>query len=112
VRAVALDKRKHDKVKGYSPGMRRRLGIAAALLRDPRLLLLDEPTSGLDPAGTRAVTALVRELAADGVAVLLSSHQIGELEKVCDGYTVLRNGAVVWSGTAAELTAQAPAPAY
>ena len=81
--------------------MRQRLGLAAALLRSPRLLLLDEPTSGLDPAGTRAVAALVRELAAEGVAVLLSSHQIGELEKVCDAYTVMREGRVVWDGTAA-----------
>ena len=85
---------------GYSTGMRQRLGLAAALLRRPRLLLLDEPTSGLDPAGTRAVAALVRELAAAGVAVLLSSHQIGELEKVCDSYTMLRDGRVVWDGTA------------
>ena len=76
--------RASHRVSGYSTGMRQRLGIAAALLRRPRLLLLDEPTSGLDPAGTRAVAALVRELAAQGVAVLLSSHQIGELEKVCD----------------------------
>ena len=97
---------------GYSTGMRQRLGLAAALLRRPRLLLLDEPTSGLDPAGTRAVAALVRELAAQGVAVLLSSHQIGELEKVCDSYTMLRHGRVVWDGTAAELDAQAPGSAY
>ena len=78
----------------------------------PRLLLLDEPTSGLDPAGARAVAALVRELADQGVAVLLSSHQIGELEKVCDAYTVIREGRVVWDGTAAQLAAQAPASAY
>ena len=81
---VGLTRRGGDRVGGYSTGMRQRLGIAAALLRSPRLLLLDEPTSGLDPAGARAVAALVRELSADGVAVLLSSHQIGELEKVCD----------------------------
>jgi ABC-2 type transport system ATP-binding protein len=99
-------------VAGYSTGMRQRLGLAAALLRSPRLLLLDEPTSGLDPAGTRAVAALVRELAAEGVAVLLSSHQIGELERVCDAYTVMREGKVVWDGSAGELVAQAPASAY
>jgi ABC-2 type transport system ATP-binding protein len=92
--------------------MRQRLGLAAALLRVPRLLLLDEPTSGLDPAGARDVAALVRELAADGVAVLLSSHHIGELERVCDAYTFMRDGGVVWHGSAAELTAQAPASAY
>ena len=92
--------------------MRQRLGIAAALLRSPRLLLLDEPTSGLDPAGARAVAALVRELAADGVAVLLSSHQIGELERICTSFTFLRDGRVVWDGTAAELETQAPASAF
>jgi ABC-2 type transport system ATP-binding protein len=109
---VGLDGRGEDRVAGYSTGMKQRLGLAAALLRSPRLLLLDEPTSGLDPAGTRAVAALVRELAAEGVAVLLSSHQIGELERVCDSYTVMRHGRVVWDGSAAELTAEAPASAY
>ena len=109
---VDLVARGDDRVGGYSTGMRQRLGIAAALLRQPRLLLLDEPTSGLDPAGARAVAALVRELAADGVAVLLSSHQIGELEKVCDSYVFMRHGRMVWDGTAAQLLAQAPASAY
>jgi ABC-2 type transport system ATP-binding protein len=109
---VGLADRAGSRVGGYSTGMRQRLGIAAALLRAPRLLLLDEPTSGLDPAGSRAVAILVRELAEQGVAVLLSSHQIGELEKICDAYTVIRAGRVVWDGTAAELVAQAPASAY
>ena len=109
---VDLARRGEDRVSGYSTGMRQRLGIAAALLRSPRLLLLDEPTSGLDPAGTRAVAGLIGELAAQGVAVLLSSHQIGELEKVCDSYTVLREGRVVWEGTAQDVVAQAPASAY
>src|SRR5579862_1763616 len=85
---------------------------SGSLLRSSRLLLLDEPTSGLDPAGARAVATLVRELSADGVAILLSSHQIGELEKVCDSYDVLRHGRVVWGGTARELEAQAPDSAY
>jgi ABC-2 type transport system ATP-binding protein len=109
---VDLLRRAEDRVSGYSTGMRQRLGIAAALLREPRLLLLDEPTSGLDPAGTRAVTRLVGELAADGVAVLLSSHQIGELETICTAYTVMRAGRVVWDGTAAQCAAQAPVTAY
>jgi ABC-2 type transport system ATP-binding protein len=100
------------RVGAYSTGMRQRLGIAAALLRAPRLLLLDEPTSGLDPGGARDVATLVRELADQDVAVLLSSHQIGELEKVCDAYTVIREGRVVWDGTAAQLVAQAPGSAY
>jgi len=109
---VDLARRADDAVGGYSTGMRQRLGIAAALLRGPRLLLLDEPTSGLDPSGTWAVSALVQELAEQGVAVLLSSHQIGELEKVCTAYTVLRAGRVVWDGTASELELQAPVSAY
>ncbi len=109
---VDLDSRADDRTSGYSTGMRQRLGIAAAVLRRPRLLLLDEPTSGLDPAGARAVATLVRELAGQGVAVLLSSHQIGELERICTAYTVIRSGRVVWAGTAAELEAQAPASAY
>jgi ABC-2 type transport system ATP-binding protein len=112
LRSVDLHGRGGSRVSGYSTGMRQRLGLAAALLRRPRLLLLDEPTSGLDPAGARAVATLVRELAADGVAVLLSSHQIGELEKVCDSYTVMRTGGVRWNGTSDELEAQAPGSAY
>jgi ABC-2 type transport system ATP-binding protein len=109
---VGLAARAGDRVAGYSSGMRQRLGIAAALLRTPRLLLLDEPTAGLDPAGSREIQALVGELAADGVAVLLSSHQITEVEGVCDSFTVLRRGQVVWDGSAAELRAQAPASAF
>ena len=112
LRRVGLGERGDDRVGGYSTGMRQRLGIAAALLRSPRLLLLDEPTSGLDPAGARAVATLVRELAADGVAVLLSSHQIGELERICTSFSFLREGRVVWNGTAAELETQAPASAF
>ncbi len=109
---VDLAHRADDRVGGFSTGMRQRLGIAAALIRAPRLLLLDEPTSGLDPAGARAVAALVGDLAADGVAILLSSHQIGELERVCSDYAVMRSGRLVWSGTAAELEREAPASAY
>jgi ABC-2 type transport system ATP-binding protein len=109
---VGLAQSASQRVSGYSTGMRQRLGIAAALLRRPKLLLLDEPTSGLDPAGARDVRELLRDLAAQGIAVLLSSHLIGEVHDVCDTYTVLRRGRVVWSGTHAELQAQAPASAY
>jgi len=109
---VGLGTRGGDRVNGYSSGMRQRLGIAASLLRAPRLLLLDEPTAGLDPGGVREMGALVRELSADGVAVVLSSHQIAEVEDACDSFTVLRRGVVVWNGTAAQLRAQAPASSY
>ena len=109
---VGLAPRGEDRVGGYSTGMRQRLGIAAALVRRPRVLLLDEPSSGLDPTGTHVVGDLLRELAQDGVAILLSSHQIGELERVCTTYTFLREGRVVWDGDAIQLERQAPASAY
>ena len=107
LRSVGLTSRRQHRVGGFSTGMRQRLGIAAALLRNPQVLLLDEPTSGLDPAGIRDVAALLRELAADGVAVVVSSHQIGEVESVCDTFTILSRGRVVWSGDVEALRAQA-----
>jgi ABC-2 type transport system ATP-binding protein len=109
---VGLEGRGNDRVNGYSTGMKQRLGIAASLLREPRLLVLDEPTSGLDPGGVRDITRLFRELAAEGVSILLSSHQIQEVEEICDSFTILRRGRVVWDGTAEQLRAQAPASAY
>jgi ABC-2 type transport system ATP-binding protein len=109
---VGLAARGGDRVNGYSTGMRQRLGIAAALMRAPRLLLLDEPTAGLDPAGVRDIGGLLRRLSADGAAVLISSHLIGEIEDVCDSFTVMRRGQAVWDGTAAELRAQAPGSEY
>lgn len=109
---VGLAARAGDRVSGYSTGMKQRLGIAASLLRAPRLLLLDEPTAGLDPAGVREVGELVRELAADGAAIVLSSHQIGEVENVCDSFTVLRRGRVVWDGTVGELQSRAGPSTY
>lgn len=109
---VELSARAGDRVGGYSSGMRQRLGIAAALLRAPRLLMLDEPTSALDPGGARLVLALLRALADTGVAVLLSSHRIGEVEATCDSFTVLSRGRVVWDGTAEQMHAQAPPSAY
>ena len=92
---VELSDRAKDKVGGYSHGMRQRLGIAAALLRDPRLLLLDEPTTGLDPAGMRDMRLLVRRLADEGMTVLLSSHLMTEVEELCDRVAIVRSGA--WS---------------
>ncbi len=109
---VGLGGRGDDRVNGYSTGMKQRLGIAAALLREPRLLLLDEPTAGLDPEGVRDMLGLFRELATAGVSILLSSHQIKEVENLCDSFTIVRRGRVVWDGTAEELREQAPASAY
>ena len=109
---VNLAHRAGDRVSTYSTGMRQRLGIAAALLRSPKVLLLDEPTAGLDPAGVRDIGALIARLSASGVAVLLSSHQIDEVEEACDSFTFLNRGRVVWHGSAAELRAEVPAGAY
>lgn len=109
---VGLSDRSADRVSGYSSGMRQRLGIAASLLRAPRLLLLDEPTAGLDPPGLRDTGALLEQLSTEGTAILVSSHQIGEIERICDSFTFLRRGVVAWSGSAAQLRAQAPAGAY
>jgi len=95
---VDLADRQRDKVKGYSHGMKQRLGIAAALLRAPRLLLLDEPTTGLDPAGMRDMRVLVRRLAEEGMTVLLSSHLMGEVEELCDRVAIVRAGRVVYEG--------------
>jgi ABC-2 type transport system ATP-binding protein len=95
---VDLADRQTDKVKGYSHGMKQRLGIAAALLRSPRLLLLDEPTTGLDPAGMRDMRQLVRRLADEGMTVLLSSHLMGEVEELCDRVAIVRSGRVIYEG--------------
>ncbi len=109
---VGLASRAEERVSGYSTGMKQRLGIAAALVRAPRLLLLDEPTSGLDPAGARDVRALLRELVSAGVTAVVSSHQIGEIEDACDSFTVLHQGRVVWDGSASALRAEAPPSSY
>src|SRR5438876_8238080 len=104
---VELSDRGDDKVGGYSHGMRQRLGIAAALLRDPKLLLLDEPTTGLDPAGMRDMRDLVRRLAAEGLTVLLSSHLLYEVEELCNRVAIIRKGSIVYDGALAELLATA-----
>jgi ABC-2 type transport system ATP-binding protein len=104
---VELRDRAKDKVGGYSHGMRQRLGIAGALLRDPRLLLLDEPTTGLDPAGMRDMRDLVRRLAADGITVLLSSHLLAEVEELCNRVAIIRTGRIVYEGSLGELLASA-----
>jgi ABC-2 type transport system ATP-binding protein len=105
---VDLADRADDKVGGYSFGMRQRLGVAASLLREPQLLVLDEPANGLDPAGMRDMRALVKRLASSGLTVLLSSHDMGEVEEICDNVTIMRRGSVVFHGEIAELRAQAP----
>ena len=109
---VDLTDRADEKVGGYSYGMRQRLGVAASLLRDPRLLVLDEPANGLDPAGIRDMRALVKRLAASGLTVLLSSHHMDEVEEICDNVTIMRRGTVAFHGTIEELRSMAPDPGY
>jgi ABC-2 type transport system ATP-binding protein len=100
---VELSDRAGDRVGGYSHGMRQRLGIAAALLRDPRLLLLDEPATGLDPAGMRDMRVLIRRLADQGITVVLSSHLLAEVEEVCNRVAIVRSGKIVYEGAIADL---------
>ena len=96
-----------DRVRGFSLGMRQRLGLAAALLTTPRLLVLDEPANGLDPAGTRHVHRVLTELAAGGTAIVLSSHRMDDLAALCSEITLLARGRVVFSGPITELAAGA-----
>jgi ABC-2 type transport system ATP-binding protein len=102
---VSLRDRADDPVKGYSLGMKQRLGIAAALLKRPRLLILDEPGNGLDAAGIREVRELIRTLGKSGVTVLLSSHQLAEVQHVCDRVAIMSHGHVIAKGSVAELLA-------
>ncbi|HVF20965.1 MAG TPA: ABC transporter ATP-binding protein [Mycobacteriales bacterium] len=102
---VGLSERAGDRVKGYSLGMRQRLGIAAALLKSPRMLILDEPSNGLDPAGIREIRELLRRLGREGVTVFVSSHLLGEVEQMCDHVAILARGRLVMSGTVPEIVA-------
>ena len=106
---VELRDRAKDRVGGYSHGMRQRLGIAAALLRQPRLLLLDEPATGLDPAGMRDMRDLIKRLAADGITILLSSHLLYEVEELCNRVAIIRKGLIVYEGALGDLLATATA---
>jgi ABC-2 type transport system ATP-binding protein len=102
---VGLTGRENDPVRAYSLGMRQRLGIAAALLKRPRLLLLDEPTNGLDPSGMRDVRTLMVHLAESGVTILLSSHLLYEVQQVCTSVTIVARGQALRAGTVAEVLA-------
>jgi ABC-2 type transport system ATP-binding protein len=104
---VGLAARGDDLARGYSLGMRQRLGLAIALLKDPEVLILDEPANGLDPAGIREIRELVRSLGAEGRTVFLSSHLLGEVEQVCDRVAILAQGRTVASGPINEVLAAA-----
>jgi ABC-2 type transport system ATP-binding protein len=103
LRTVDLTDRAEDRYGTYSLGMKQRLGVAAALLRDPQVVLLDEPTNGLDPAGITDMRAVLRRLGTEGRTVVLSSHLLGEVEQVCDRVAVVSQGRLVVESTVGEL---------
>jgi ABC-2 type transport system ATP-binding protein len=103
---TGMTARAGDKYRSYSLGMKQRLGIAAALLPSPELLILDEPTNGLDPGGIVEMRGLIRSFAGDGITVLVSSHLISEIEQVCDHVVMIRGGLLVHQGPVAELSAR------
>ncbi|MEV4627794.1 ATP-binding cassette domain-containing protein [Micromonospora sp. NPDC049523] len=103
---VGLRDRSKDRVKSYSLGMKQRLAVASALLKNPRLLILDEPANGLDPGGIREMRALMRNLAESGMTVVLSSHILGEVQLICDSVTIISRGRRVAAGPVSEVLAQ------
>lgn len=103
---VGLTDVAEDKVRGFSLGMRQRLGLATALLMNPRLLVLDEPSNGLDPAGKKHIHRVLAGLAEGGTAVVLSSHRMDDLEALCSEVTILSAGRVVFSGPLGKLSAE------
>jgi ABC-2 type transport system ATP-binding protein len=101
--SVGLSNRSEDKVKAYSQGMKQRLGFAQALLSNPKLLILDEPTNGLDPRGMKEVRDLIRKLAQEGIAILLSSHLLHEVEQVCTTMAIINLGKLIKIGSVHDL---------
>jgi ABC-2 type transport system ATP-binding protein len=102
---VGLADRQRDKVRSYSMGMKQRLGVAVALLNDPELLILDEPANGLDPAGIVEMRDLLRQLAAAGKTVFVSSHVLAEVQQICDRVAIINQGRLVREATVADLVA-------
>lgn len=103
VKLVGLEKRIYDKVSKYSLGMRQRLGIAASLLNDPKLLILDEPTNGLDPEGNKQIRNLILKLSKKGIAILVSSHALSELESIVNKVVIIQKGSIVETSTLEEV---------
>src|SRR6267154_6770037 len=101
--AVELTSRKDDKYRTYSLGMKQRLAIASALLNDPIVLILDEPTNGLDPMGIAEIRQIIKKIAADGKTIILASHLLDEVQKVCTHFAILRKGTLVHSGPVDEV---------
>ena len=107
LQTVGLWDRARDKVRTYSQGMKQRLAIAAALLREPEFLVLDEPTNGLDPGGMRDIRALVRHLSGEGLTIFLSTHLLSEVEQLCNRVAVVSRGRLLAEGALAEIAQQA-----
>ena len=100
---TGLSDRGNDKVKTYSQGMKQRLGIAQALMGNPKLLILDEPTNGLDPEGMKEVRNLIRELSSEGVTIFISSHLLDEVQKICSHVAIISFGKLITSGKIEDL---------
>ena len=100
---VELYERRHDKFKTYSLGMKQRLSIASALVCDPEVMILDEPTNGLDPQGIAEIRELIKSIAADGKTIILASHLLDEVQKVCTHFAVLKKGNLLYSGLVDEI---------
>ena len=103
IKKIGLEKRIKDKVSKYSLGMRQRLGIGLALVNHPNLLILDEPTNGLDPEGIRDLRNLLKELAKEGMAIFVSSHNLAELESFCNKVVIIQNGVIIDSAKTKDL---------
>ena len=102
---VGLTERKNSKFSTFSLGMKQRLAIASALLNDPEILILDEPTNGLDPQGIHQIRDIIKQIAATGTTILLASHLLDEVEKVCTHVIILRKGTILYAGSVDELSA-------
>ncbi|PCI32246.1 MAG: ABC transporter ATP-binding protein [Flavobacteriaceae bacterium] len=105
LKIVELYERRNSKFNTFSLGMKQRLAIASALLNDPEILILDEPTNGLDPQGIHAIRKIIKDIAAKGTTILLASHLLDEVEKVCSHVVIIRNGIKLYSGRVDEMTA-------
>ena len=103
LKEVNLFERRNSKFKTFSLGMKQRLAIASALLNDPEILILDEPTNGLDPQGIHEIRSIIKNIAANGTTILLASHLLDEVEKVCSHVVVLRKGVQLYSGRVDEM---------
>lgn len=101
---VGLGDRKNDKFKTYSLGMKQRLSIASALLCDPEVMILDEPTNGLDPQGIAEIRTLIIDIAKQGKTIVLASHLLDEVQKVCSDFAVLKSGKLIYTGKVADVT--------